>query len=98
IHTNVVRETRTGHNVAGYLPATVPLAGVQKPWIALGAHYDHLGHGEGGNSLADKSDAGKVHFGADDNASGSAAVLGVGAILAAQPRRRNVALQFWSGE
>ena len=101
IHTNVVRETRTGHNVAGYLPATVPVASaaaVQKPWIALGAHYDHLGHGENGNSLADKSEAGQIHVGADDNASGSAAVLSAGAILASQPRRRNVALAFWSGE
>ena len=49
-----------------------------KPWVALGAHYDHLGHGEAGNSLAGKDDAGKIHFGADDNASGSAAVLAVG--------------------
>ena len=30
VHTAVVREKRTGHNVAGYLPATVPVAGVQK--------------------------------------------------------------------
>ena len=25
---------------------------MRKPWVALGAHYDHLGHGENGNSLA----------------------------------------------
>ena len=48
-----------------------------KPWVALGAHYDHLGHGEAGNTLAGKDDAGKIHFGADDNASGSAAVLAI---------------------
>src|SRR4029453_10981783 len=45
----VVREKRTGYNVAGYLPSTggsgPPPA---KPWIALGAHYDHLGRGENG--------------------------------------------------
>jgi hypothetical protein len=98
IKTAVIREKRTGNNVAAYLPAargTVPL---EKPWIALGAHYDHLGHGEAGNSLADKADAGKIHHGADDNASGSAAVLAAGALLAAQPHRRNVLLAFWSGE
>jgi hypothetical protein len=94
----VKRETRTGHNVVGYLPATMPVAGVAKPWVALGAHYDHLGRGEAGNTLAGKEDTGKVHVGADDNASGSAAVLAVAAALAKQPRRRNVVFGFWSGE
>jgi peptidase M28-like protein len=69
-----------------------------KPWVALGAHYDHLGHGEAGNTLADKADVNKVHFGADDNASGSAAVLAAGAILSKEPRHRSVILGFWSGE
>jgi hypothetical protein len=98
IKTVVVREKRTGDNVAAYLPATQPTGTLAKPWIALGAHYDHLGRGQNGNSLADKAVAGQIHFGADDNASGSAAVLAVGEILAKQPRRRNVLLQFWSGE
>ncbi len=98
IHANVVREKRTGHNVAGYLPATRPAAGTEKPWVALGAHFDHLGHGENGNSLAEKSQHGQIHHGADDNASGSAAVLAVGETLAAEPRGRNVLLAFWSGE
>jgi len=71
---------------------------VPKPWIALGAHYDHLGHGEAGSSLATKEEAGRIHFGADDNASGDAAVLAAGAALAKGPRRRNVMLEFWSGE
>src|SRR5207344_1325210 len=52
VHANVVREKQTGHNVVGYLPATQPTAGVSKPWVAVGAHYDHLGHGEAGNTLA----------------------------------------------
>jgi len=98
VHTNVVREKRTGHNVVGYLPATVPATGVEKPWVALGAHYDHLGHGENGNSLADKADTGHIHYGADDNASGSAAVLAIGEALSSRPRHRNVELAFWSGE
>ena len=74
------------------------MAGVARPWVALGAHYDHLGHGEAGNTLAGKDDAGKIHFGADDNASGSAAVLAIAATLAKQPRKRNVLVGFWSGE
>jgi hypothetical protein len=98
IKTSVIREKKTGNNVVGYLPATKPTGTLPKPWIALGAHYDHLGHGENGNSLADKSETGKIHFGADDNASGSAAVLAVGEALSKRPRRRNVILEFWSGE
>ena len=94
----VEREKRTGHNVVAYLPATMPLTDVAKPWVAIGAHYDHLGRGEAGNTLADKDDAKKVHFGADDNASGSAAVLSIAAALAKQPRHRNVLIGFWSGE
>jgi Zn-dependent M28 family amino/carboxypeptidase len=80
------------------LPASQPAGTLAKPWIALGAHYDHLGHGENGNSLADKAMTNKIHYGADDNASGSAAVLAAGEILSKQPRRRNVLLEFWSGE
>ncbi|HMD35903.1 MAG TPA: M20/M25/M40 family metallo-hydrolase [Vicinamibacterales bacterium] len=98
LHVAVVREKKTGQNVAAYLPATTPAAATAKPWIAVGAHYDHLGRGEAGNTLADKDDARKVHFGADDNASGSAAALAVAAAVARQPRRRNVLFAWWSGE
>ena len=98
VHADVEREKRTGHNVVAYLPATTAAATSPKPWVAIGAHYDHLGHGEAGNTLAGKDDAGKIHFGADDNASGSAAVLAIAATLAKQPRKRNVLVGFWSGE
>jgi len=104
----VQRENKTGHNIAAYLPATAGPAAVRggapgsnlstKPWVAIGAHYDHLGRGEAGNTLAGKEDAGKIHFGADDNASGSAAVLAIASTLAAQPRKRNVLIGLWSGE
>ena len=41
----------------------------------VGAHYDHLGLGGGGTSMADSDEQGKVHPGADDNASGTALVM-----------------------
>lgn len=94
----VQRETQTGRNVVAYLPASGPVTGVDKPWVALGAHYDHLGRGGHGNSLAGKDEAGRIHFGADDNASGTAAVLAAAEQLATQPRRRHVLLGFWSAE
>jgi len=97
IRTKVERERHTAYNVVGYLPAT-ERGSIEKPWLGVGAHYDHLGRGENGSSLAAKEDAGRVHGGADDNASGDAAVLAVAGSLAKQPRRRNVMLAFWSGE
>ena len=98
IKTAVLREKQAGFNVVGYLPATARTA-LAKPWVALGAHYDHLGRGSHGNSLASKEDVGKIHYGADDNASGTAAVLAAGRELATKKARaRHVMLGFWSAE
>ena len=97
IRAKVERERHTAYNIAGYLPATGrPIS--DKPWLAFGAHYDHLGHGENGSSLASKEEAGRIHAGADDDASGDAAVLALAGIFAKQPRPRNVLFAFWSGE
>ena len=97
LNTQVVRDHRTGHNVLGYLPPTTGQS-VEKPYVMLGAHYDHLGRGEDGSSLAKADESGDIHNGADDNASGVAAVLAAGAELAGQDRSRGVILAFWSGE
>lgn len=94
--TAVERQRRQGYNVAGYLPGSA--AGLDKPWVVLGAHYDHLGRGGGGNSLAGQDEQNAIHHGADDNASGTAAVLEAARRLAAEPPRRSVAIAFWSGE
>ena len=98
IEAKIIREQQTGHNVVAYLPATTPTTGVSKPWIAIGAHYDHLGRGGAGNSLADKDQANQIHHGADDNASGTAAVLEIADALSKVPRKRNLLVAFWSGE
>src|SRR6185503_14119572 len=86
--TRVVREKKTARNVVAYLPATTPANGVQKPWVAIGAHYDHLGTGAGGNSLASREEAGRPHVGADDNASGTASVIALAETLSTQPQRK----------
>lgn len=93
--TALERERRTGRNVVAALPGT---AGTDASWVVLGAHYDHLGHGRGGNSLARGNETGEVHPGADDNASGVAAVLEAARALAETDHRRPVAFAFWSGE
>jgi hypothetical protein len=94
----IERERREGHNVVGEIPPRAGAAAPARPWLLVGAHYDHLGEGLGGNSLARKGEAGQVHRGADDNASGVAAVLATAARLAASPGDRGVVVAFWSGE
>ncbi len=97
LNAKVSRDRRTGHNVLAYLPPTTG-ARLDKPYVMLGAHYDHLGRGENGDSLARSDESGHIHNGADDNASGVAAVLAAGRELGTQVRARGIILAFWSGE
>ncbi|RMG11963.1 MAG: M20/M25/M40 family metallo-hydrolase, partial [Planctomycetota bacterium] len=65
--------------------------------VVIGAHYDHLGLGYQMGSLAFGKGRGKIHNGADDNASGTAAILEVARAFAksgARPRRRVVFVWF----
>ena len=95
----VDRETKTAFNVVGYLPPLDTSGNIPvKPYLILGAHYDHLGRGEHGKTLAETDDRTDIHYGADDNASGVAVVLSAGAELIRIPRQRGVVLAFWSGE
>lgn len=59
---------RTARNVIGFLDNHA------EKTIVIGAHYDHLGEGKQGSSLAENS-YGIIHNGADDNASGVAGLL-----------------------
>ena len=93
----VQRERKTAANVVGVLPAAAD-AGGDGNALVLGAHFDHLGHGKHGNSLAKKEEEGQVHRGADDNASGVSAVLEIGSRLVGTPLGRPVVLAFWAGE
>jgi hypothetical protein len=96
LNVRLQKETSTAENVVGYLPATT--AGAHGGTILLGAHYDHLGRGNDGNSLARKEEAGQIHHGADDNASGVAAVLAIAEKARSLPRKSPLAFAFWSGE
>ncbi|MGA8891214.1 MAG: M20/M25/M40 family metallo-hydrolase, partial [Anaeromyxobacteraceae bacterium] len=65
--------------------------------VIVGAHYDHLGFG--GESSAAPDQVGKVHLGADDNASGTAAMLEIArAFRQEAPPRRTVVFVAFSGE
>jgi hypothetical protein len=103
IATAVERIKRTDRNVLGYLPPA-GRAEAATQFVMLGAHYDHLGHGESSSSRESKEEQGRIHPGADDNASGVAAVLELAANLGQERRQRpeifqrGVLFALWSGE
>jgi hypothetical protein len=70
-------------NVIGILPGRGALA---SEVLVIGAHYDHLGLGTRGYAQMsrDSAAANQVHNGADDNASGTAALLETARTLAAR--------------
>jgi Tol biopolymer transport system component len=68
----------TDRNVIGLLPGTDRNA---DGYVVIGAHFDHIGRGEIGSR-----EPGEIHNGADDNASGVAALLRIAETLAVGPR------------
>ncbi len=83
-------------NVIGVLDGKGDLADQA---IVIGAHYDHLGHGEFG-TLAPEALRARAHPGADDNASGIAAMLELARHFASHPapRRRRMVFVAFTGE
>jgi len=87
------RSSAQVRNVVGYLPGS----GVHADEFAIvGAHYDHLGTGQLGHTLGLP---GSIYHGADDNASGVAAVLEIAAQVAkAPPPPRSIIFVFFTAE
>lgn len=82
-------------NVIGVLPGQGPLS---DETIVVGAHYDHLGLGGEGSLMPGSTD---VHNGADDNASGTVALIELARRLALRPKplpRRIVFIAFTGEE
>jgi Zn-dependent M28 family amino/carboxypeptidase len=76
------------------------VGGVAAETIVIGAHYDHLGHGEFG-SLAPEGARSHIHPGADDNASGTAVMIELARRFGSRempPRRRMVFAAFCAEE
>ena len=69
---NLKFEKEIATNVVGFIEGTDPI--LNKEYIIIGAHYDHLGYG-GHMSGSLNPDSLQIHNGADDNASGTAGVL-----------------------
>jgi hypothetical protein len=71
---------RSATNVVGFIDNKA------RNTVVVGAHLDHLGYGEDGNSLDRVK---QVHNGADDNASGVAGVIELARMLKASPLKQN---------
>jgi len=83
----------TSRNIVGFLDNK------REYTIMIGAHFDHLGTGTQGSSL-DANPQGKIHNGADDNASGVAGVLELARYFKSNASREKYNLLFacFSGE
>ena len=81
-------------NVVALLPGRD--TAVRGQYVVVGAHYDHLGRSTRG--ALDPSRRNAVRNGADDNASGTAAVLELARLLSLAPPRRSVIFVAFSGE
>lgn len=90
--TQIKEQYRNGHNVVGFIDNGATGT------VVLGAHYDHLGFGEDGGSLHRVAEK-MIHNGADDNASGTAALIELGYLLGDKKfKDKNYLLIAFSGE
>jgi len=91
---DITRKEVEVQNVVAVLEGEGPLA---NETVVVGAHYDHLGRGGEGSA---KPGSDEIHNGADDNASGTAALLEVAHLLKSRskPLARRVVLIAFTGE
>jgi len=95
---------RTGTNALGILRASDDPNVASNTLMIVGAHIDHLGSGGNSSSLAKEEEKSGVHRGADDNASGVAAMLEIAQSLASQKKsgklklKHDILFAAWSGE
>lgn len=90
----VTDSIRTAQNIIGFIDNHAPYT------IVVGAHYDHLGLGDFGGSKDTITNIGKIHNGADDNASGVAGLLELARIYSSNRKQESYNLLFiaFSGE
>ena len=81
-------------NVVALVPGRDPA--LRGEYVVIGAHFDHLGRSAANAMDPEARDA--VRNGADDNASGTAAVLELARLIAARPTRRSIIVAHFSGE
>jgi Zn-dependent M28 family amino/carboxypeptidase len=94
IRVNLAKKPVDAYNVIGILPGADTQ--LKNEAIIIGAHYDHLGHGGSGSLAANSTD---IHHGADDNASGTSAVIELARQFAKEKRnKRTLIFMAFGGE
>jgi hypothetical protein len=91
-----VKVRRPVRNVIGILRGSDPA--LQAEAVIVGAHYDHLGRSA--RFSMSQNSTGQIHHGADDNASGTGAVIEMAraAVEARKEFRRSVIFMAFAGE
>lgn len=93
LRTSISTETQYARNVVAQLPGTQQ--GEKKEWLVVGAHYDHVG-------IRRNTPAGQdsIQNGADDNASGTAAMMLMAAAFSREKKqpKRSVLFVAFAGE
>jgi hypothetical protein len=91
---NTVKTQADAYNIVGILEGTDAV--LKNEAIVIGAHYDHLGKGGQGSLAANSAE---IHHGADDNASGTAALLELARQFAKDKKnRRTIIFVAFGGE
>ncbi|HPG34440.1 MAG TPA: M20/M25/M40 family metallo-hydrolase, partial [Lentimicrobium sp.] len=90
---DVIRNKVTTRNIIAMIPGNDPV--LKDEFVVVGAHYDHLGMG-GTGSGSRVPDVHAVHGGADDNASGVAAIIALSEYFAKEANRPSRSLLFVS--
>jgi hypothetical protein len=92
----LARNRRTVRNVVGILPGTDSARDAEA--VVIGAHYDHVGLG--GRFSVTPERTGEIHNGADDNASGTSAIIEMARAAAADRSRfpRSLVFVAFAGE
>ncbi len=85
----------SSRNVLVRIPGSDPV--LKTEYVVVGAHYDHVGYGNSRNS---RGPIGYIHNGADDNASGTAALLELVRAFCSLDiaPKRSLLFIFWDGE
>ena len=93
---HLARNRRTVRNVVAVLPGSDPAKAGEA--VGLGAHYDHVGIG--GRLSVSPERTGEIHNGADDNASGTAAIIEIARSAAGERARfpRTLVFVAFAGE
>ena len=88
----VVR-TQLTHNVVGIVEGSDPK--LKDTYVVFGAHYDHVGYSEATPASTNGAAPDRINNGADDDGSGTVAIMSIARAFAQGPRPKRSILFVW---